>query len=77
MSAEAKAVISPFGSGSRVCIGIHVAYMEMRLAAARFFRECRGVALAPETTPDSMAFVNYFGIFPKSQQCNIVLRSGR
>ncbi|KAF6832232.1 cytochrome p450 monooxygenase [Colletotrichum plurivorum] len=75
MSAEAKSVISPFGSGSRVCIGIHVAYIEMRLAAASFFRECRGVALAPETTPDSMAFINYFGIFPKSEQCNIVMGS--
>ncbi|KAF6802948.1 cytochrome p450 monooxygenase [Colletotrichum sojae] len=75
MTAEARAVLSPFGSGSRVCIGIHVAYIEMRLAAARFFRECRGVALAPETTPDSMAFVNYFGIFPRSERCNIVMGS--
>ncbi|KAF5484434.1 Cytochrome P450 monooxygenase cypX [Colletotrichum siamense] len=34
MSSDAKAVVSPFGSGSRICIGIHVAYMEIRLAAA-------------------------------------------
>ncbi|KAF9870180.1 cytochrome p450 monooxygenase [Colletotrichum karsti] len=29
MPAEAKAVVAPFGSGSRICIGIHVAYIEM------------------------------------------------
>ncbi|KAF4854549.1 Cytochrome P450 monooxygenase cypX [Colletotrichum siamense] len=40
MSSDAKAVVSPFGSGSRICIGIHVAHMEIRLAAAGFFRKC-------------------------------------
>ncbi|KAL0929837.1 cytochrome p450 monooxygenase [Colletotrichum truncatum] len=71
MSAETKAVISPFGAGSRICIGIHVAYIEMRLAAARFFRECPGARLAQEITTDSMAFVNYFATFPKSGRCVI------
>ncbi|KAK7740019.1 hypothetical protein SLS62_011162 [Diatrype stigma] len=33
-----KEAYMPFGGGSRSCIGIHLAYMEMRLAAARFFR---------------------------------------
>ncbi|KAI8281548.1 hypothetical protein K4K60_004112 [Colletotrichum sp. SAR11_57] len=75
MSSDAKAVVSPFGSGSRICIGIHVAYMETRLAAAGFFRECRGVELAEETTPESMGFMNYFATFPKSGQCFVKSKS--
>ncbi|KAF4904018.1 Cytochrome P450 monooxygenase cypX [Colletotrichum fructicola] len=51
MSSDAKAVVSPFGSGSRICIGIHVAYMETRLAAAGFFRECRGVEQTVAPSP--------------------------
>ncbi|KAF4476595.1 Cytochrome P450 monooxygenase cypX [Colletotrichum fructicola Nara gc5] len=80
MSSDAKAVVSPFGSGSRICIGIHVAYMETRLAAAGFFRECRGVELAEETTPESMGFMNYFATFPKSDQsppCRLCVLHGR
>ncbi|KAH9232377.1 hypothetical protein K456DRAFT_1750789 [Colletotrichum gloeosporioides 23] len=69
MSSDAKAVVSPFGSGSRICIGIRVAYMEIRLAAAGFFRECREAVLSEETTPESMSFMNYFATSPKSGQC--------
>ncbi|KAF4871280.1 Cytochrome P450 monooxygenase cypX [Colletotrichum siamense] len=75
MSSDAKAVVSPFGSGSRICIGIHVAYMEIRLAAAGFFRECREAVLSEETTPESMSFMNYFATFPKSGQCIVKSKS--
>lgn len=75
MSSDAKAVVSPFGSGSRICIGIHVAYMEIRLAAAGFFKECRGAYLSEETRPESMSFMNYFATFPKSGQCIVKSRS--
>ncbi|KAL4880289.1 cytochrome P450 [Aspergillus karnatakaensis] len=63
---------SPFGAGSRICLGIHLAYMELRLAAAEFFRECRGVKLAPSVTKESMAFENYFLIAPRGHKCEVV-----
>ncbi|RDW76836.1 cytochrome P450 [Aspergillus mulundensis] len=68
----AQTAFSPFGAGARVCLGIHLAYMELRLAAAEFFRECRGVKLAPGTTPESMKPENYFLIAPAGHRCDIV-----
>ncbi|KAL4877792.1 cytochrome P450 [Aspergillus karnatakaensis] len=62
----------PFGAGSRICLGIHLAYMELRLAAAEFFRECRGVRLAPSVTKESMGFENYFLIAPRGHMCEVV-----
>ncbi|TDZ36652.1 Cytochrome P450 monooxygenase cypX [Colletotrichum spinosum] len=64
-SANAKAAFSPFGSGARVCIGKHLAYMELRYAAAMFFRKFPGCHLSPETTPESMEMNNIFLIEPK------------
>ncbi|KAH6959627.1 cytochrome P450 monooxygenase [Ilyonectria sp. MPI-CAGE-AT-0026] len=71
---DSHAVFAPFGSGSRTCLGIHLAYMELRLAAATFFRECAGVKLADVTTPESMEIVQYFLIAPKAQRCLVTLR---
>lgn len=52
---------------------MHLAYMELRLAAATFFRECRGAILAPSTTSESMEIENIFLIAPKGQECRVVL----
>lgn len=63
---------SPFGAGARTCLGIHLAYMELRIAAAEFFRECRGVKLAADVTRESMRPENYFLIAPVSHRCEVV-----
>lgn len=68
-----KACYMPFGAGSRTCLGIHFAHIEMRLALAHFFRRCRGAKLAPSTTPQSMEFVNFFNVWPKSGKCDLIL----
>lgn len=71
---NAKALYSPFGFGSRTCLGIHMARMELRLAVAEFFRTLPGVRLAPSVTEESMALENYFLIAPASHRCEITLK---
>ncbi|GKZ66542.1 hypothetical protein AnigIFM50267_000406 [Aspergillus niger] len=67
----AKQALSPFGYGTRICLGVHLAWMELRLAATEFFRECRGVRLASDTTRESMKPENYFLIAPSGHRCDI------
>jgi len=74
LSSDAKTAFHPFGVGARSCIGIHVARMELRYAVAFLFRECKGMILAPSTTPESMEFENFFLIAPKAHRCEITFR---
>jgi cytochrome P450 len=66
-------VFNPFGAGSRACLGIHVARMELRYAVAIFFMELKGARLAETVTDESMAPLNFFLIAPKGHKCEIVL----
>lgn len=71
VSSEAKMAFSPFGAGSRICLGINLAWMELRLAAAEFFRECKGARVGPATTDESMRMQNYFLVAPAGHKCEI------
>jgi cytochrome P450 len=62
----AKMAFAPFGTGPRVCIGIHLAQMEMRYTIALFFRRFKGARLAAEC-PMSLEFENYFLLKPKGK----------
>ncbi|KAI8720005.1 hypothetical protein NCS52_00444500 [Fusarium sp. LHS14.1] len=73
LTAAQKTAMSPFGAGSRICIGLHLAWMELRLATALFFRECRGAKLDPGMTDDMMEMDNRFLIAPKGHCCKIQL----
>lgn len=73
MSPVQKAAFMPYGGGTRICIGMHLAYMELRLATALFFRECKGARLSARTTEDVMAMAETFLIAPKGHFCNVVL----
>ena len=73
VSGEARKAFHPLGAGSRACIGMHLAYMELRLATAEFFRVFNGARLAPSTTPDSMQMEHFFAGAPQAHQCEILL----
>lgn len=73
VSNQVQMAFSPFGAGSRICIGINLAYMELRLAVAEFFRGCTGAALAPSANWDSMKPENYFLIAPSGHKCEIIM----
>ncbi|KAI9716070.1 MAG: hypothetical protein M1828_000481 [Chrysothrix sp. TS-e1954] len=67
---------SPFGAGSRTCLGIHLAWMELRLAVATLFRECRGMKLAEEMTQEEMVFEDFFLMKPRGKRCLVTMKSG-
>jgi cytochrome P450 len=73
MTAQQKAAYMPFGGGSRVCIGLHLAWMELRFGAAFFFRECRGARLSECMRDEMMEMDNRFLIAPKGHCCYVTL----
>ncbi|KAH7087003.1 cytochrome P450 [Paraphoma chrysanthemicola] len=74
MTASQKAALMPWGGGSRICGGINLAYMELRLGAAFFFRECRGARIAESMTDEMMEMTNMFLITPKGHCCYVTLK---
>ncbi|KAL4784872.1 cytochrome P450 [Aspergillus varians] len=74
MTEPAKLTFNPFGYGARQCLGIHLGRMTMRLAAAMFFRECRGSRLARSVT-ESMRIVDSFIVgVPRDRRYSITLQ---
>ncbi|KAH6691824.1 sterigmatocystin biosynthesis P450 monooxygenase [Leptodontidium sp. MPI-SDFR-AT-0119] len=70
---EMKDAWLPFGGGSRVCIGLHLAQSELSLAAAKFFKECSTTKV--RTRDEDMELENYFLVAPKGHKCEIVLEN--
>nr|XP_036577843.1 cytochrome p450 [Colletotrichum truncatum]KAF6784938.1 cytochrome p450 [Colletotrichum truncatum] len=73
LTQQQKQLFLPFGAGSRSCIGVELAKMELRLATAVFFRRCKGLKLAPGTTDESMEMENYFLISPRGHKCEVIM----
>ncbi|KAJ6120464.1 hypothetical protein N7523_004744 [Penicillium sp. IBT 18751x] len=71
-SEQARMALSPFGAGSRICLGIHLSWMELRLGAAEFFRKSGSVGLAPSVSEKSMRPEHYFLIAPSAHKCEVI-----
>lgn len=54
-----------------VCLGIHLAMLELTMVTFRFLKECPTAELCASTTPGSMEIENFFLIAPKSHRCEI------
>jgi cytochrome P450 len=68
LSPAVKTAFCAFGAGAFTCLGINLAYMQMRYAALFFFRECRGARLVATATAESMEMENYFLVTPKGHK---------
>jgi hypothetical protein len=49
--------------------------MEIRLAVAAFFRQCRGAGISTSTTENDMEMDNLFLIEPRGGTCKIMIAS--
>jgi cytochrome P450 len=70
---EMRAAFASFGTGSRTCLGINLASMELRHATACFFRDCANAQIATNMSDDAMAVQHYFLITPKGARCEITV----
>ncbi|KAL9093047.1 MAG: hypothetical protein Q9165_004185 [Trypethelium subeluteriae] len=72
---EMRDAFMPFGGGSRICIGLNLAQMELRLATAQFFRSFPDakVSRAENFGEEDMDPVIYFLLAPKGKRCLIQL----
>ncbi|OAQ70277.1 cytochrome P450 [Pochonia chlamydosporia 170] len=70
---QMKEAFMPFGRGPRICIGLHLAYIELRLATARFFQEfpTAYVSKREGMSDEDMAETIYFLMSPKGKRCLI------
>ncbi|KAK5717688.1 hypothetical protein LTR15_008527 [Elasticomyces elasticus] len=69
---EMKESFYPWGGGSRICIGMHFAQLELRYALAHFYRTFAGgmkPAFVEGFTEEDMLQLSYFLCPPKGKRC--------
>ncbi|KAI0466042.1 cytochrome P450 [Xylaria cf. heliscus] len=66
-----KDAFMPFGAGSRICIGLHLARMELRLGVARFFKAFPNARLSTREgmSEEEMAPKLFFLSSPQGHRC--------
>ncbi|KAK4697094.1 hypothetical protein P7C71_g942, partial [Lecanoromycetidae sp. Uapishka_2] len=75
LTKEMKAAFMPFGGGSRICVGMALARMEMRLATAHFFRTFphAKISVKEGMTIEEMEPKMYFLVAPQGHRCLLQL----
>ncbi|KAL4860587.1 hypothetical protein BDV12DRAFT_181357 [Aspergillus spectabilis] len=70
---EMKDAFIPFGRGSRICLGMHLARMELRLATILFFRAfpTAKVSMKEGMEDEDMKMKSFFLMAPKGHRCLI------
>ncbi|KAI9925425.1 hypothetical protein ASPWEDRAFT_173096 [Aspergillus wentii DTO 134E9] len=66
-----KDMLMPFGAGTRICIGMHLAQIELRLATASFFRAFphARVSAREQMSQSDMEQTIYFLMSPRGKRC--------
>lgn len=73
---EMKTMMMPFSVGSRACLGISLAWMELKVITSALVRHYE-VSLAPGTTDESMTFWDHFLAAPKSGKCDLIFTAAK
>lgn len=68
---DMKLNFMPFSAGSRACLGINLAWMELKVITAALVMNY-GVRLAPGTTEQSMAMIDHFLAAPVAGKCELL-----
>ena len=63
-----------WGKGTRVCLGQHMAMMEIKILLARMVDRF-GVELAGPKTHEEMEMTDHFTLIPKGKRCSLVFSS--
>jgi cytochrome P450 len=67
---EMREMMLVWGKGTRVCLGQHMAMMEIKILLARMVDRFR-VEMAPQTH-DEMEMTDHFTLIPKGKKCTLV-----
>src|SRR5271170_3517470 len=60
----------PFSKGTRACLGINLAYMELKVTVATLIKSF-SVRVGDDMKRDDMDMRDHFLIFPKGGKCNL------
>jgi cytochrome P450 len=68
---EMKAMFMPFSKGTRACLGIHLALMELKLTTAALVRD-HVVTIAPSMKVSDMDVKDHFLVLPAGGKCDLI-----
>jgi cytochrome P450 len=70
-NSDMNTMFMPFSAGTRACLGINLAWMELKVITAALVKHYH-VHLAPGTTPESMDMIDHFLLMPKAAKCDLI-----